>query len=88
MSAPNRSSTDSTYIVPVSLSPCLDRPVEVELLVHLDDLHGLHADVDVLEEMPLDHHREDRHEGQRRDQRVVTEFGGGGLVVSGRVDRP
>ena len=62
----------------------LDRPVEVELLVDLDDLHGLQADVDVLEEVVLDHHREDRGKGQRRDEGVVAEFGGRGLVDGGR----
>ena len=73
---------------PGQLVTDLDRPVEEELLVDLDDLHGLHADVDVLEEVPLDHHREDRGEGQRRDERVVAEFGGRGLVVGGRIGRP
>ena len=47
-------------MVPVSSVADLDRLVIDELLVYLDDLHGLHADVDVLEEVPLDHHREDR----------------------------
>ena len=64
----------------------LDRPVELELLIDLDDLHGLHADVDVLKEMRLDHHREDRGKGQWRDEGVVTQFGGRGLVMGGRIE--
>ena len=63
----------------------LDRLVVQELLVDLDDLHGLHADVDVLEEVPLDHHREDRHEGRRRDERLVAQLGGGRFVVVRRI---
>ncbi len=65
-----------------------DRPVELELLVDLDDLHGFQADVDVLEEVPLDHHREDRHESRRGDEGVVAHRGGGGLVVSRPGHRP
>ena len=56
-----------------------------ELLVYLNDLHGLHADVIVLEEVPLDHHREDRGEGERGDERFVTKLRGGFLVVRSRV---
>ena len=66
----------------------LDRPVEDELLVDLDDLHGLQADVDVLEEVLLDHQREDRREGQRRDEVVVAEFGGRVLVEAWPGRRP
>ncbi len=54
--------------------------MELELLIDLHDLHGLQADVDVLEEVVLDHHREDRGEGERRDEGIVAELGGGGLV--------
>ena len=71
----------------VQLVADLDRLVVHELLVDLDDLHGLHADVDHAEEVLLNQQREDRHEGQRRDQGVVAELGGGGFVEGGGVDR-
>src|SRR5262249_19720961 len=61
------------------------RLVVHEPLVDLDDLHGLHAHVDIPEEIVLDKFREDRHEGYRCDDAVVAQFGGRCLVEAGRV---
>ena len=55
----------------------LDRLDELQLLVDLDDLHVRDADVGVGEERRLRLVAEDRDEGQRRQQRVMAEFGGG-----------
>ena len=62
-----------------------DRLEELELLVHLDDLHRLKAHVDVLEEVPLGHHSDDRDERQWSDQAVVTECAGRLRVDAGRI---
>lgn len=59
--------------------------MEHEPLVDLNDLHRLHAHVDVAEEVQLHIFGEDRHEGQRSNQRVVTEVGGRFLAEKGRV---
>ena len=63
----------------------MHRLVVEELLVDLNDLHGLETGVDLPEEVALHDQRQRRDEGRRRHKRLVAELGGGRLIEVRRV---
>src|SRR5690348_15766789 len=71
--------------VAVQLVAGPDRRQELQYLVDMHDLSVLDFDVVVLEERTLCAVAEDRDEGQRRQQRAVTQLGGGLLLEKGGV---